>query len=556
MKILLITEKCSPNEAQRDGGARLVDTLQRAFGNSLNIMQFGPQIDSSATWHFDYPFNLTNRFERRLANANFIAEKIKAVEHHFTHVIFIHISMQFGLANLPLQEGIHIWTFPMFLTPSYVASGEVVSETYSEMERRTLANSKNILTPSHFEKQQLIDFYSIPKEHIHVVPRGVDTQFLVPKIRSLDGPPKFCSVGSIKPQKNILGLIRLFAMAHDKFPGATLRIIGPVQNFEYDADVRAEIRLLGLCKAVELVGYVSPNQLSSAIEDTHLHLSTSTCETFGRSIFETLASGLPNIARATGNAAAEILKHLPYARFVDDDHEALNVIEKMITNLSKLSSMALEVGGLYDNKMLSQLLVAKICNKDFIAVSDFDGTLFHKNDPEKTLRCISAFRNFPIKVICSARPISDLLDKLKSFELEVDWIVGCSGSIVTNGQGQSLWSVPLDLDDVDRLKVLLPQARRIEIEGNLLQISVSVESLPNILGLRSEIYQGIAFIAHWEASKLHAVLRLLRYINWHGRVCAFGDGPYDAELLNYFDGTQVITNSSTHNRQKSEFLNV
>ncbi len=218
MRILLITEKCSPKETQRDGGARLVDTLKRAFGDSLSIMQFGPETDSSAERSFPYPYNLPNRFERRLANAEFIMRQVKAVEHAFTHLIFVHISMQFGLVHLPLRKDLEIWTFPMFLTPSYIASGEIVPEEYRQMEQLSLLMSKQILTPSHLERCQLIDHYSIPLERIHVVPRGVETKLLVPKIRILSGPPKFCSIGSIKPQKNTLGLLRLFAHAWQDFP--------------------------------------------------------------------------------------------------------------------------------------------------------------------------------------------------------------------------------------------------------------------------------------------------------------------------------------------------
>jgi hydroxymethylpyrimidine pyrophosphatase-like HAD family hydrolase len=66
-----------------------------------------------------------------------------------------------------------------------------------------------------------------------------------------------------------------------------------------------------------------------------------------------------------------------------------------------------------------------------------------------------------------------------------------------------------------------------------------------------EIYQGMAFINDWQASKLQAVLRLLRHIDWHGQVRAFGDGPYDNELLTYFDGT-LITPSPANKFQKEE----
>jgi glycosyltransferase involved in cell wall biosynthesis len=552
MKLLLVTEKCGPTENQRDGGARLVETLQKVFGDSLNVMQFGSNADPSATWHFNYPINLPNRFERRLVNARFIIEQVKTVENNFTHIIFSHISMQFGLVDVPLREDLNIWTFPMFLTPSYQASGEIVPEAYFAMERLALRYSKNILTPSYLEKRQLVETYSIPGERIHVIPRGVDTRFLAPKIRTLQGHPIFCSIGSIKPQKNILGLVRLFSKINEKFPASKLRIIGPIQDVGYYKAVEAEIQLLGLTQAIELKGYVTPNFLSEAIADAHIHISTSTCETFGRSIFETLTSGLPNIARTIDNAAAEILKNLPYARFIDDPNEVLEVIEEMLNNLEKLSSMASEIGKLYDDEVLSQRLAAKITNENVIAISDFDGTLFHKNDSEKTQRCIKAFLSYPKRIICSARSIADLLEMFAAYNLEVDWIVGCSGSIVTNGDGNPLWMTPLELNDIIKLEATLPNTKRIEAGGHVLQIAAPSVEVPTTIGLRIEVYQGTAFIAHWEASKLRAVHKLLRHINWPGQVHVFGDGPYDSELIDYFDGTLITPSPTSDNRQRKE----
>lgn len=551
MKILVVTEKCSRSVIERDGGARLVETLQKALGHSVYIMQFGTEADTSAKWHFNYPLNIENRFERRLSNAIFIAEKVKGVESYFTHIIFVHVSMQFGIPFLPLRSDLHIWTFPMFLTPSYRASGEVVPEKYFEAEKLTLSHSKNILTPSHLEKRQLIEIYSIPQDRIHVVPRGIQRAMLNPTIRSLEGAVKFCSVGSIKPQKNTLGLVRLFAKARHLFPEATLQIIGPVQNTTYFSKIETEIRRLKLLEVVTFDGYIPPSQLPQAIEKAHLHLSASSCETFGRSIFETLACGLPNIARKTGNAAADFLEHLPYARFIDDDEEALEALKDMLTNLPKLSSLAREIGVLYDDEILSRLLTSKFHSQNLMGIADFDGTLYHKHEPERTSRCLNAFQKFPLKIICSARPIPDLLDQLKHYKLKVDWIIGLSGSIVANGEGNPVWFRPLDPDTASQIEAQIPDSKRVEFKDHILQIAVPAESVPSIFGLRSEIYQGIAFLAHWEASKLRAVHWLLRYIDWHGQVRAFGDGPYDKELLMYFDGTWIESNP-IHKFQKRE----
>lgn len=536
MRMLVVTEKCSPEPSQRDGGARLVESLRMSLGSSLCIMQFGQEGGAHATWRFDYPFWVADRFERRLANAPFVAEKVKEVEKEFTHVLFIHISMQFGLTALPLKQEMEIWTFPMFLTPSYRLSGENVPQSYTDQERQTLMACKNILTPSYFEKRQLEDFYSVCSEHIHVIPRGIVSSALIAKTRSLSGPPKFCSVGSIKPQKNTLGLVSLFSEIRTRYPDATLSLIGPVQNREYDAEVRRSIEDHKLKEAVHFSGYIEPGQLSLAIIDSHIHLSASRCETFGRAIFETLACGLPNIARAAGNAAVQFLDQLPYVRFLDDSAAILEAIDEMLHNLPLLSSMACEIGTLYDDRFLSALLCAKICERDAIAVSDFDGTLFHKSDPEKTQQCMEAFMRYPIRVICSARSIGDLLKQLNQFDLKVDWLIGFSGAVVANGAGNILWQTPLTERDLASLQA--PQFQPIFSADRVVQVACPVRECAKaqLPGIRKEVYQDTAYFSNWHASKLRAVQKLLCFINWQGRVQVFGDGPYDRELVRYFDG--------------------
>ncbi len=548
---LLVTEKFNPAQNQRDGGARLVKSMHQAFGESLKIMQFGKEIDPQATWQFDYPFDITNRFERRMANAKFIAEKIQEIEGQFTHVFFVHISMQFGLVYQPLEKGPEVWTFPMFLTPSYVASGEHIPDEYFEMEQLALSHSDHIITPSPLERKQLLNEYSVPEEKIHVIPRGVDMGYFRPKKRSIEGEVLFASIGSVKPQKNTLELVDLFSRIHLRYPDAQLKIIGPIQNPEYYKELLTKIHRLQLEEWVQFTGFIPPHQIASIIENDHIHLSCSSCETFGRSIFETLASGMPNIARIANNAAAEFLGHLPYARFVNNHEEALTIIEWMIQNYSQLSEMALEIGNLYDDNILSKRLFASICSKNTIAISDFDGTLYHKDDPKRTERCIAAFGQYSLKVLCSARPIDDLLEQMKLLNLEVDWIIGSSGSIVTDSKGHLLWCTPLDTQSLIDLKDQMPTALSIDYFGETLQLKTSVEELKNILGFRFETYGDDGYISHWKASKLHAVHQLLKRIDWDGQIRVFGDGPYDRELLTYFDGT-LITPFPENNLQKKE----
>ena len=539
MRLLVVTEKCGPEEARRDGGARLVQSIQRTFGASASVMQFGARSDASARWHHPYPEGSSNRFLARLENAPFIADRVREVARDFTHVVFVHVAMQFGFVDPPL-DGVTSWTFPMFLTPSYLASGETVPEEYTAAERRVLAVASHVLTPGHFERRQLIEFYDVPEERVRVVPRGVDPRYVSPRVRKLDGPPRLCGIGSIKPQKNTVGLLHLLYAVRKRRPGATLRVIGPVQDEVYATQVRRAVEQLGLANAVTMRGYVPPEDLPAATEDVHLHVSAASCETFGRAIFETLAGGMPNVGRATGNAAAEYLRHVPYARFLDDADAAAAAVDDLLEDLPTWSAMAQEIGELYDDRSLSARLAAELTEAQFVAVSDYDGTLFHKNDPERTRRSIERFRLYPCRIVCSARPLEQLVSALHAHGIRVDGVVAYGGGVVADGSGRVLWSTPIDAELRERLQVVLPAARSVSWGGQLLQVAATESgACPTVPGSRTEVYQGSVYAGPWAASKLRAVHRLLAHLGIEGRVRAFGDGPYDEELLAYYDGTRI-----------------
>jgi glycosyltransferase involved in cell wall biosynthesis len=543
VRLLLVTEKCGPSTEQRDGGARLVETLRRAFEGAIDVLQFdgaGGEEATGTTWRVRYPSRGGDRFHQRLANADFVAARVREALGDHTDVLFAHTSMQFGLCDEPLR-GVRTWTFPMFLTPSYLASGEAVPPAYTEAERRTLASADRVITPSHFERRQLIDEYGVPAARVRVVPRGVDRKTLAPRARRLDGAPIFCSVGSIKRQKNTLGLVQLFDAIRRRHPGARLRIVGPEQDAAYARTVRAEIAERGLGAAVELVGYVPPSRLGEALDGAHIHLSASSCETFGRAIFEALASGLPSVAPAYANAAAELLDGAPYARFYSDTEEALQSVDAVLAAYDGLSELTLEIGDLFDDALLGRLLAAEIRRSEALAVSDYDGTLYHKADAAGTRRSMAAFERYPMRVVCSARSVPDLLASLRAEGGSAHYLIGWSGAVVADAEGRTMWCSGFAPSDAARIASELPAgSRTIEIDRTIVQFVVpNAPDLAAPAGARVEVYQGTAFVGPWGTSKLRAVIRLLRRLDWRGRVRAFGDGRYDEELLAYFDGARV-----------------
>lgn len=552
MRLLIVTEKCDPPFEDRDGGAMLVSTLRRTFGESAEIMQFGPTQSATATWNHPYPIRCDNRFMRRLANADFVAKHVLAAR-GFTDVLCVHLSMQFGLADTGVP-GARLWTFPMFLTPSYAASGEAVPPLYTEAERRALGASYRVLVPSYIERSQLIASYQVPADRIRVVPRGIYRRVMPPRTRVLDGPLRLCSIGSIKPQKNTLGLIRLFHSIRTRYPDSWLRVIGPAQDISYAARVNEEVAVLGLSDAVEFTGYVAPECLVDAVSSSHLHVSASLCETFGRAIFETLSMGLPNVARSSHNAAADFLNGAPYAQFNDSTPETLRAIDDLVSNLPHLSLMAQEIGALFDDAVAADLLAAEIAEAEPLVVADFDGTLLHKSDPIRTQRCVRAFQAYSRRVVCSAREVPDLTRAMAASGVSADWIIGCGGSAIADGQGRALWHRPLSTHEMSFITDRLPLARPIVWNDAVLQMTVPSTELPPLPGFRVEQYQDTMFIGPWECSKLRTVHRLMRQLSWKGRVRAFGDGRYDSEMLAFFDGTRIVPNATDATCRQAEEL--
>jgi glycosyltransferase involved in cell wall biosynthesis len=545
MRLLLVTEKSAAPHNQRDGGARLVSTLRRHLGEQLDVLQLDPHgtpaaPDDAVLLRATYPPGSSDRFERRLQHAAFVADLIAHHGESYDKVILVHASLAFGLPEGGIP-GVQTLLFPMFLTPSYQASGERVPAAYTAAERRALGRVDRILTPSHLERRQLVEQYGVDSDRVRVVPRGVDLSLLRPRPRQLETAAlRLCSVGSIKPQKDTLGLVRIFAGVRQRWPQATLRIVGPPQDQAYAQRVDEEIERLGLADSVELTGYVPPEELASAIEDCHLHLSASSCETFGRAIFETLASGLPNLARSGPNAAMEHLAGEPCARFYADIDGALAGLDELLADYPQRSRMACQVGSRFDDAYLGELLLAEILEQPVAGITDYDGTLFHKTSEERTRRCARAFARFPLRVVHSARPLDDLRERCAAIGVEAHFFVALSGAVVADADGVVLREWAFDRSALDEtLQTLPPGSRVVRQDDRALQVHVPTDLDHPPPGCRVERYQGESFVMPWTTTKLPAVLWLLEHTGWRGRVRSFGDGPADIPLITFFDGLRL-----------------
>ena len=117
-------------------------------------------------------------------------------------IVVIHASCLMGLEDFPDEFWDKVVLLPMFLTSSYIKSGERVPEIFFEEEKRVIAKIKKVITPSITEKEELISVYGMDDSNVVVIPRGVSHIFEYCPSTTLNKNINICMVGGIKKQKN------------------------------------------------------------------------------------------------------------------------------------------------------------------------------------------------------------------------------------------------------------------------------------------------------------------------------------------------------------------
>jgi glycosyltransferase involved in cell wall biosynthesis len=113
-------------------------------------------------------------------------------------------------------------------------------------------------------------------------------------------------VGKIAPEKGQLELIRAFGLACQKVKGLKLLVVGAAADSRYLAVLKREVERLGLEDRVVFAGFVS--DAFEALRLMDVLTSASRIESFGRTIIEAMAAGVPVLAVRTGGIS-EIVRH-------------------------------------------------------------------------------------------------------------------------------------------------------------------------------------------------------------------------------------------------------
>ena len=531
MNILVITEKQHVSDNQRDGGARVIDMLTSIDSAEVKVLDFSVKGDNSKSSSLVYPFHDDCRFERRLLNKEFISETVRRNLPWSDIVIFVHCSMMFGCERNDFIDTRSI-LFPMFTSTSYLQSGEIVPLSYLREEQRILQLADGIITPSNLEKKMMLDI-GILEQKITVISRGVqaDAKHLTKKIKPEQTLNCVC-LGSIKPQKNPIGTLLIFEKIAKKRPNSKLTFIGPIQCRDTYEILISQIKESEFSDLITIKKPVRPNDLYETLKKYHVHISASRCETFGRAIIETSVMGIPNIMLRSFNAAAALLEHRIGAHVIEDvaEFDAARWLNEISIETKSLSLNGLS--DIFDINIERRRVIASITEGFTTVVTDFDGTIFHKESPELTSEWVSKISKFDCVILCSAREIDSLLTLSNKIGLHWDAVVSFSGALLTIKGGVHRV--------ISEMKSVPNGCSEIRFKQHLLQAKSESENSVYSGEFRQESYSGTTYWLPWKTTKLRGALLAISNFSKVGRVVAFGDGKHDIPLIQFFGG-KVVT---------------
>jgi glycosyltransferase involved in cell wall biosynthesis len=256
------------------------------------------------------------RFDFWLNSEDRRAEAIRSLVGDYDAIFVCHMSNLFG-ADRIVRSGARpmIVGFPLCLGESYRACGEQVPSGYILREKQCLARANLLITPSSVEHRQLIETYGVAPARIKVIPRWYDPTLFSYVPRTLASPLELVFVGSHRRCKNTRALLPVIQELLRRRIECCLHLIGPYNargipdTDSYTREFLDDVAAKQIDRHVVLHGAVLYQDIPKILERCHIGITLTRWETFGRTIIEGMATGLPMIVPADVPCFTESLQN-------------------------------------------------------------------------------------------------------------------------------------------------------------------------------------------------------------------------------------------------------
>lgn len=151
-----------------------------------------------------------------------------------------------------------------------------------------------VLTVSQSTKHDLIR-YGFARDDIAIISEGIGLRPVDALEPKPDGAPVLLALGSVRPMKRTLHILRAFEIAKAKLPDLVLTIAGDSTG-PYGAKVKRAARRSPYCRDIRISGKIGTEEKKQLLRNARLLATTSVKEGWGLVVTEANSQGTPAVA--------------------------------------------------------------------------------------------------------------------------------------------------------------------------------------------------------------------------------------------------------------------
>lgn len=216
-----------------------------------------------------------------------------------------------------------------------------------------LRHSSAVIAVSQSTKEDIIRFYHLPAEKIHVIYEGYDAELFHPyqdtqAVTQVYGLEHYIHYGgNILPHKNVARLIQAFKLIASKVPHQL--VLQGRRDSVHAAELETLVMELGLADRVVFLGYVPLNHLPYLYSGATVFVTVSLSEGFGLPPLEAMACGTPVVA-SKASSLPEVVGDAGILVDPDDTEQIAEALLQVIEHQAlraELSQKAVKRAGLF-----------------------------------------------------------------------------------------------------------------------------------------------------------------------------------------------------------------
>lgn len=253
------------------------------------------------------------------------------------------------------------WQTPIVFRNANKMSDFIDSRPKFWFNKFLLSRVTQVISVSENCSEDLVTFFSFPKEKVHTVQIGIELHPIgdmpVDLVSIFNLGPVLIHVASMVPEKNHHGLLRIFKMVIDKMEDVQLLVIG---KGKLEAELKHYAHQLGIENKVHFLG--SRTDVLKIMKFSKALLLPSKIEGLPGVILEAMYAHCPVVAYRVGGVG-EVIDHNQTGLLVtkDDEESFAEWVESLLTDeplRNKIIQQAQLVATKFDNRIIAARFIS------------------------------------------------------------------------------------------------------------------------------------------------------------------------------------------------------